>query len=41
MGWMKDEIGLEKTQANFVPLTPFLTYKEQQKYSRLAQQLYK
>ena len=22
MGWMKDEIGLEKTQANFVPLTP-------------------
>ena len=22
MGWMKDETGLEKTQANFVPLTP-------------------
>ncbi len=22
MGWMKDEVGLEKTQANFVPLTP-------------------
>ncbi|WP_224815498.1 AMP-binding protein [Hasllibacter sp. MH4015] len=22
MGWMKDERGLEKTQANFVPLTP-------------------